>query len=284
MDVSAIHNVAAYKSPAASNPDDVSSRYAVQLASIQNFDLHSSFYSSPRTTNLSLSNQNITRTALPKVSTMAPGLLFITAPSADSKLINRFLLYLRDWEYGAGDAFHLITSRSIKDTKWDSLDRTSPPIDEESSSLKNEWVGASLADVEAFCIEVDKSQGKNKAHQFVVLDEDGVIKAAATKKDEKDEGAQKTCILAERVIDWDSDPIAYPEKFNKARTPWYQTYLVWCNLDIANMSWDEYMAGEEGDEEGWWVFDGEDGGEYLSEEKREVRAKEIERFKREGKA
>lgn len=39
--------------------------------------------------------------------------LFITAPEADHKLINRLLLHLKDWEYERGDRYKFVTSNPI---------------------------------------------------------------------------------------------------------------------------------------------------------------------------
>lgn len=218
---------------------------------------------------------------------MSHGLLFVTAPEADHKVINRLLLHLKDWEYGSGDRFRLVTSRSAEHLASEAstpgtpapAPATSAPVDPD---LANEWAGAGLADVESFCLALDKSGGESakltpfNSHLFVVLDADGL--------------RDKTCVLAERVIDWEADPIEYPEAFNKARVPWYQIYLSWCNLDIANIGWDELMDGEQvADGEGeegsrWWVYDDEESGEYLSDENRELRDAEIERMRSEGRA
>ena len=204
------------------------------------------------------------------------GLLFVTAPEADHKLINRILLYLKDWEYESGDRFKLVTSKSIEALRGEPYETppangmkpTSAPVE---PGLVNEWTGASIADVEAFCLDLDKSDIKGlNTHLFVALDAGGL--------------GDKTCVLAERVIDWDADPLEYPEEFNKARVPWYQMYLSWANLDISNVGWDEMMESDEPNEDGWWEFNSDDSGEYLSEEKKRLRDEEISRLEGEGKA
>lgn len=218
---------------------------------------------------------------------MSNGLLFVTAPEADHKVINRLLLHLKDWEYDSGDRFRLVTSKStenlVKSSPGTQRDdaatgaiepaatATSAPVE---PGLVNEWAGASLADIENFCIALDKSgevANTLNSHLFVVLDTDGL--------------QDETCVLAERVINWETDPIEYPEEFNKARTPWYETYLAWCNLDISNIGWDEMMDEEVVGKEGrWWVHHDEDSGEYLSDEKRKLRDAGIEKMRGEGKA
>lgn len=217
---------------------------------------------------------------------MSTGLLFVTAPEADHKVINRLLLHFKDWEYGSGDNFRLVTSRSIESLiqaylaahKGDEAAETATaaPVD---PNLDNEWAGASIADIESFCIALEKRDDRAKALQsslFVVLDADGL--------------RDQTCVLAERAIDWkadlEEDLFRYLDEFNKTRTPWYQTYLTWCNLEIANIGWDEMMEEEEEDEkeDRWWTFNMEDSGEYLSDEKKDLRDKEIEEFRNQGKA
>lgn len=116
---------------------------------------------------------------------MDTSLLFVTALSADAKVINRLLLYLHDWE-GVGDCFHLVTSRSVSfllgkfTAREQEFVPTSAPVAED---LINEWSGASMADVEAFCLEVDRKRAEEegddsrimgRAHLFVVLDEEGL--------------------------------------------------------------------------------------------------------------
>lgn len=218
---------------------------------------------------------------------MSTGLLFVTAPEADHKVINRLLLHLKDWEYDSGDRFRLVTSKSPDHLaqaspgaqKGDAETGSTEPAARATSApvepgLANEWASASLEDVENFCIALEKSGGAVKtlnSHLFVVLDTEGL--------------QDQTCVLAERVINWEADPIEYLEEFNKARTPWYETYLAWCNLDISNINWDEMMDEEVAGKKGrWWVHHDEDSGEYLSDEKMEQRDAEIEKLRGEGKA
>lgn len=215
---------------------------------------------------------------------MEGGLLFVTAPKADHKVINRLLLYLRDWEYDSGDNFVLITSKSIKGLTQALQEPeeasgaiapvatpTSAPID---PNLMNAWAGASIAEIEKLCLEVDKDERFGKAfnpHLFVVLDSKGI--------------EDQTCVLAERVIDWDADPLVYPEKFNKTRVPWYQVYCNWCNLDISNLGWDELMVEDDAEEMDslWWTYNTKDEGQYLSDEKRMLRDEQIAKLRCEGK-
>lgn len=207
------------------------------------------------------------------------GLLFITAPEADHKLINRLLLHLKDWEYGSGDRYKLVTSKSVQalgegpyvgGSSVALMKPTPAPADPDPV---NEWAGASTADVEAFCLALDASGIKGlNAHLFVALDADGV--------------RDMDCVLAERVIDWATDPIQYPERSNKARVPWCRTYLTWANLDISNLLWEEYMLEDagRGNEGGWWTYNAKYPLVSLSDEKRRLKDEAMSRLEGEGRA
>jgi hypothetical protein len=59
---------------------------------------------------------------------MADFRIFVTAPSADSKMINECLSYLRDWEDGSGDTFYLQTTKTIKENEKTSDTPVSIPV------------------------------------------------------------------------------------------------------------------------------------------------------------
>lgn len=199
----------------------------------------------------------------------ADGLLFITAPEADHKAINKILLRIRDWQYEGGDCFKLLTSKN-PDALRSLATATSPPVPE---NVENAWKGASLEEVEEYLFELDKEHpDKTNPHAnsylYIAVDEEGL--------------KNETCVLAERVIEWDDDPLTYPRMFNRTRLSWDETYLSWCNLNISNIGWDEFMEEEEeGKRGGWWTY--KSGEPDLSEAKRKERDEEIERLRKEGK-
>ena len=147
------------------------------------------------------------------------GLLFVTAPAAGYKFINRLLLHLHDWEHGSGDRFHLVTTKDVSALKISSLEgRTEPTEAPVSSDFLNQWKDASLREIETFVVELHKAMGeipaKLQTSIFVIVDEKGM--------------QDKTCIVAERV--YDDDEERRLDVFNKTRLPWDQTYVMWCNL------------------------------------------------------
>jgi len=202
------------------------------------------------------------------------GLLFVTASEATHKDINLALTYLRDWEYGDGDSsFKLVTTRNAYDLERPSGDRprdvnaTLTPVPRD---IDNTWAGAPLEDIEAYCIDLDRSKDAGvNTHLYLVIDNEGL----------KD----KTCILGERWIEWEANPITYPERFKKFRVPWDEAYLVWCNLDISNVNFEEFATEGEGDGDGWFQYQAE-GAPDMSEENLQMRSDEIEKLRQHGRA
>lgn len=121
-------------------------------------------------------------------------------------------------------------------------DSTHPPV---TDFAVNEWAGKTLQDVEKFALQ--HSKGEDGGHlnltNPVVVDEQGF--------------RDKTCIILDREYQY--EPIMPLDKFRKTRVPWSQTYIMWCNLDISNMDFEEYcdyVKGDVGD--GWWEYNFED--------------------------
>ena len=99
--------------------------------------------------------------SLPQTSaehtTMADFRIFVTAASADFKVINEMLVYLRDWEDGSGDTFYLQTNNTIEESLKTSEEPVAIPVAvpgnfTAESFDTNAWAGASMAEVETFAI------------------------------------------------------------------------------------------------------------------------------------
>lgn len=175
------------------------------------------------------------------------GLLFITAPEADSKIINHALLCMRDWEESDGslDIFKLVTDKAANqnDNKGTSLPLQSTP--------QNIWTGADLKDIESYCINLKSGDDAPEAASlFVCLDSAGL--------------ETKTCILCSLPDAYYDNPDSVCGRYDKVRVPWDDVYLIWCNLDIANMNFEEFVEEEEGNEQGWFTYQSiyEDDDEY----------------------
>lgn len=206
--------------------------------------------------------------------TYQTGLFFVTAQNADSKQINRLLVYLRDWiDDCANDYFRLATTRNAFDLdKPDDTVRFEPTVPPVQHDIDNTWKGASLADVEGFVLDVDKSNHKQGVNSscFVLLDDKGLQDC--------------TCIVGERRLDDETDePI---DEFDKVRVPWDETYNLWSFLDSGVMDLEDWCGcqdpGRDRDEDGFYANG--DVGAAVSEQNARKRAEEIERLEREGKA
>jgi hypothetical protein len=181
---------------------------------------------------------------------MADFRLFVTAPSADSKVINRLLVYLRDWEDGSGDTFHLQTRDSAGDEITIAVPGTFT-----AATFHNAWAGASIEDVEAFAAHTNMSF-------FIVLDEQGVADHTVLcmdkpeseddetdNQDDEDEEQQERRPAA-RDTKQDGDASL---RFNKVRMPWHGAYLFCANIGEANMGFEEFCDEDIGpDERLYW--------------------------------
>lgn len=184
--------------------------------------------------------------------------LFVITTTVDCKLINRLLLHLRDWEYGEDptwDNFTLITTAILPEADNASI----PPITE-SDLANNIWANQTISDIESFML--------NKPYAiFLVLDE---------------QGAKDGTIILLELADSDENE-GKPKKFNKVRVPWERAYIMYCNLEIANMGFDEFVEEQEGDEVEWWKYK-DDQDDELPEEIKEKRHNAITELEQKGMA
>jgi hypothetical protein len=130
------------------------------------------------------------------------GLLFVTAPEADFKIVNHALICMRDWEESDGDldSFRLITDKAASQTNDDG---NSLPL---KILPENAWAGANLADIEAYCMDLKQGDDEHKgANLFVVLDSVGI--------------ENKSCILASLPDEYHENPTAFRGRYDKVRVP-----------------------------------------------------------------
>lgn len=165
------------------------------------------------------------------------GLLFITAQSADFKIINRFLLALREYSGDEGepmDWFRVIRSRDPGELSNEEDGITKPgDFTAKEDVGENVWLGASILEVEEFVQDIADStdsdlQAEGRAARgepalFILLDDEGV--------------ANKSCVVAERCSDHDED--WEPFGWMKVRVPWTDVQAVWVNLEVGNMGFVE---------------------------------------------
>ncbi len=208
------------------------------------------------------------------------GILFVTAPGADYKVINRLLLHLRDWEYGeeeTWDGFHVVSKKDPELFRSliasENVEPTEPPCLEDVS---NEWHNSTLEEIEAFVFALNEPSDTNEAHLgetsvFLLLDEKGL--------------QDKTCIVGERRYDDETDERT--DFFNKVRVPWEECQVMWANLNIANMNFDDFCDDEVGEDENhWYTWDDSETGAALGlkGDKLAMREDAIKKLEDEGKA
>ena len=151
------------------------------------------------------------------------GMLFVTSAKSDFKQLNRLLVYLRDWEYGSFDSFHLVTTKEPQDLNKPGegfgyphdVEPTHPGLD---ADPPNAWKGSSITAVEEYVLRVADDSGPKGVNTSIYLlwDDRGV--------------EEHSVIVGERRFDGDSDELT--NEFDKLRCPWDCAYSMWCNLDI----------------------------------------------------
>ncbi|KAF2441236.1 hypothetical protein P171DRAFT_434910 [Karstenula rhodostoma CBS 690.94] len=180
-----------------------------------------------------------------------PGIIIVTAEGADAPLINRLLLHVRDWEFMGGDLddsdmFTVLTTQEELPKPQQAGNEliTRPPIQDFSD---NEWEGLSLEEVERIMIDKD-TEKDGCTSLFLLLDDEGVEN-------------QTILVFNRGGNDPEEDSFGYVDEFNKMRVPWECVYSMWCNLDIANMGFDEFSTEEEGLDSTkggaprrWWTY------------------------------
>lgn len=197
---------------------------------------------------------------------MSTGYLIINTPKATFKTINRLLLHLRDWQYGEDPHWDCqavlfsIDDANLPQTHYKAdqgdekiLQPTIPPI--QPPLPVNQWSGLSIPEIEKILLLKQRSL-------VLLLDDEGM--------------RTETIIIAEHAMDDDVDPestdVVYLPEYNKVRVPWDQAYIIWCNLDIANMSFGDYCVEHQAPRENgfWWTYDGAD---YLEDDRERIVAR-----------
>lgn len=164
----------------------------------------------------------------PQPASMHTGLLFVTAPEADYKAVNLLIHHLRDWEYDEGKlTFRVVTTKNAYDLELppgtDALPTTPPSLD---ATFDNSWAGSSLADVEAFCLDIIHAGDQDNIGppMFVVADSEGF--------------QARNAILVEQFCD-DNQDFKMLDKFDKMRIPWDDVYISWCGIRFGNNFFDQ---------------------------------------------
>ena len=248
---------------------------------------------------------------------MADFRIFVTAASADFKVINEMLVYLRDWEDGSGDTFYLQTNNTIEESLETSEEPVAIPVAvpgnfTAESFDTNAWAGASMAEVETFATQELEHIASPQAHVsfFLVLDEQGVddhtvLCVAKDEPEDSDDEDEDEDDDGGGDGDWkvhdrgDSQPPAtqdskkrlagaddanYVARYNKVRMPWHVAYSFCANLGESNMGFEEFCDQDVGpDERLFWMANEDLTEDDLNgEDAMRRRGKFLEKLKKEG--
>ncbi|KAI1879207.1 hypothetical protein JX265_002161 [Neoarthrinium moseri] len=203
---------------------------------------------------------------------MQAGKIVITTKGVDAKLINRLLLYVRDWEFGFEGSWDRQRILRTRDEVFAAdLPVDIPPVHDvgdgraaASESFENQWEGLSIEEVEKYMLSHD--EGGDNTSLILVLDDKG--------------RHDQTLIVAMRAYNPDEDTLYLPE-YDKVRVPWQEVHSMWTNLDMANMNFDEFCDEEIGaDGNRWWTYKPTfDEDHYAGvAEKRDPAIKELEKL------
>ena len=189
------------------------------------------------------------------------------------------MLHLRNWEFGVErtwDDFHLVPTKAANKFKTSlnsgDVHATTPPCPEDAS---NEWQNSALDEVESFVLTIDndyESDGRTvNTSIYILLDSKGL--------------EDETCIVGERRFDDETGE--HVNAFNKVRVPWDDVHIMWANLEIANVGFEEYCDQIQGcDEEFWWRWVELKKGSVLGldDERQEMKDEAFRKLEEEGKA
>lgn len=190
--------------------------------------------------------------------------IIVTAKDIDTKLINRALLTLRDWEFGEEplwDTWKIVRTKEAATQLPDMRDVDKPPFQD---FQQTEWQGVSIEEVEEFMLRKGKEGGQTSL--FAVLDDKGV--------------QDETIIIVKRRINPDAEKFLWLDEYQKTRLPWIEAHSMFCNLDLANMDFEDFVDEESRNSQGWYTYTpiepAEHYAEYLS--KRDEVVKELKKL------
>jgi len=154
-----------------------------------------------------------------------------------------------------------------KSGKQDDQDATHIPLDR---LPENAWTAADLEDIEAYCLHLRQVENDEQLgiDLFVVIDFFGI--------------KNKTCILASMPDNYYENPETFWGRYEKIRVPWGDLYIIWCNLNIANMNFEEFVEEEEGDEQGWFTYQSVYEGDEEHQKGLERRDRKLRAWRRLG--
>ncbi|KAE8153430.1 hypothetical protein BDV25DRAFT_27931 [Aspergillus avenaceus] len=198
--------------------------------------------------------------------------IFITAPNATPKQINKALIELDDYEYGASSSWVVVHTSEPPITPTASIPPLAIP---ELTSTTNFFAGKAPQDVHAYVQDpATRSLFSDRdltTYHWVAIDEKGL--------------GEETCLLAQYEEGREPDADGEVREFKMCRIPWASAWSMFCNLDLANMDFEEWVEEDVGPVEedfGAWKWVGPFSGGSVDEEAVSKRKDRLATAEKEG--
>ncbi|KAJ7613663.1 hypothetical protein DFH06DRAFT_1242534 [Mycena polygramma] len=168
--------------------------------------------------------------------------VFITAVRATPKVLNRAFLLIQDFEFGdypATEGWTLLASKRLP-TK--PRPATSLPLPE--SIARNEFASMSLNEINTFVRTNEaKLEKADISHgNWLVIDQKGL--------------ETSTCVVCDQVYEDDEgegEESGVTDQMRACRIPYEKAWAMVSNLDIANMSFEDFVDEDRGEQaDGTW--------------------------------
>ncbi|PLB43218.1 hypothetical protein P170DRAFT_468889 [Aspergillus steynii IBT 23096] len=212
--------------------------------------------------------------------------IIITAPAVSVKKVHKALISLEDYEYGVDHSWTIFHNTTHLDDETDLKTPNTPPLDlsgaQTLDSTNNAFAGKTPSEVFEFVQENEKKLGGKglTTMNLLIIDDRGFREESClvcSINDEDDDEDEEEEEEEEEDDEGDRSP------FVMARLPWVEAWIMFTNLDIGNMGFDEYVDEEKGkDENGEYTWKGSFSEGSEDEEATKKREEALKKAREEG--
>lgn len=179
-----------------------------------------------------------------KGSVWEPAAVFLTAEKVDLKVLNKYIVYIQNYEY---------TDNPLEDSSYVLLDSTTLPKEIHSASTPplsvpcpNDFTNATINEINAFVRSHEpafKECGLGTT-LWLVIDQEGLDNL--------------TCILVEQDHGEDEEgKFKMLDTYKAVRIPCQMVWGTLCNLQLANMGFEDFADEDKGEgEDGLYRYTG----------------------------
>jgi len=168
--------------------------------------------------------------------------VFITASRAPSKALHRAFLLIQDFEfteYPHESTWVLLSSKELPATRPKT---TTLPLPDDAG---NDFAGLSFADINSFIRSNEDALRELKLSRlnWLIIDQKGL--------------ETFTSLVCEQYYSDGEDGIGgeFTNEFRACRVPFEESWIMFANLDVANMGFDDYVDQKAGkQEDGSWKW------------------------------